>query len=198
MTEKNQPLWEGEAQQLAELFKIFGDPTRIKLLFELLSSESCVGDLALALDMSQSAVSHQLRLLRQMDNAAKLAKALAQHPCVEKVYHPSIPTFSGYETAKRLFECDSRMVAMMSIVINTEDYDKRNEFTKHLKIAHYAATLGGVRTTYQQPIYSSQAHMPDAERRKIGITPAMFRISVGIENADDLIADFTSALNAIQ
>ena len=148
--------------------------------------------------VARSLKTAELRLLRQMDNAAKLAKALAQHPCVEKVYHPSIPTFSGYETAKRLFECDSRMVAMMSIVINTEDYDKRNEFTKHLKIAHYAATLGGVRTTYQQPIYSSQAHMPDAERRKIGITPAMFRISVGIENADDLIADFTSALNAIQ
>ena len=65
MTEKNQPLWEGEAQQLAELFKIFGDPTRIKLLFELLSSESCVGDLALALDMSQSAVSHQLRIIKE-------------------------------------------------------------------------------------------------------------------------------------
>ena len=65
MTEKNQPLWEGEAQQLAELFKIFGDPTRIKLLFELLSSESCVVDLALALDMSQSAVSHQLRIIKE-------------------------------------------------------------------------------------------------------------------------------------
>lgn len=51
---------------------------------------------------------------------------------------------------------------------------------------------------YQQPIYSSQNHMPDEERRKIGITPAMFRVSVGIENVEDLIADFTNALSAIQ
>ena len=74
MTEKNQPLWEGEAQQLAELFKIFGDPTRIKLLFELLSSESCVGYLALALDMSQSAVSHQLRIIKE----SRLVKCLRE------------------------------------------------------------------------------------------------------------------------
>lgn len=87
---------------------------------------------------------------------------------------------------------------MLSFTINTEDYDKRNAFSKALKIAHYAPTLGGVRTTYQQPIYSSQNHMPDAERRKIGITPAMFRVSVGIEKAEDLIADFTNALNALQ
>ena len=148
--------------------------------------------------VARSLKTAELRLLRQMDNAAKLAKALEQHPCVEKVYHPCIESFFGHETAERLFECDSRMVAMLSIVINTEDYEKRNEFSKRLRIAHYAATLGGVRTTYQQPIYSSQSHMPDAERRKIGITPAMFRISVGIENIDDLIADFTNALDALR
>lgn len=64
MKETNQTVWEEEAQRLADFFKIFGDATRVKILFALLSSEACVGDLALALDMSQSAVSHQLRIIR--------------------------------------------------------------------------------------------------------------------------------------
>lgn len=65
MTERNQKLWEGEAQRLADFFKIFGDSTRIRILFELLSSEACVGDLAMSLNMSQSAVSHQLRIIKE-------------------------------------------------------------------------------------------------------------------------------------
>ena len=85
---------------------------------------------------------------------------------------------------------------MLSIVVDTEDYEKRNDFVKRLRFVRYAPTLGGLRTTFQQPIYSSQAHMPDEERRRIGITPAMFRISVGIEDAEDLINEFNEALKA--
>lgn len=136
-----------------------------------------------------------LRIPKQMENAAKLAKALEADPHVEAVYHPCIENFSGHETAKKLFECDEKMCAMLSFVI-PEDYDKRNEFTKRLRFAHYAPTLGGVRTTYQQPVYSSHAHVPDDIRREMGITPGLVRVSVGIENADDIIADFKEALKA--
>lgn len=136
-----------------------------------------------------------LRLRQQMENAAKLAEALERDPHVKAVYHPSLPSFSGHETAKKLFTNSSRMCAMLSFLVD-EDYDKRNAFMKKLHFAHYAATLGGVRTTYQQPVLSSQAHVPDEVRRKMGITPGMVRVSVGIENSDDLIADFTNALKA--
>ena len=58
---------EEETQQLADFFKIFGDPTRIKILCELYAKEACVGDLAEALDMSQSAISHQLRVIKAIN-----------------------------------------------------------------------------------------------------------------------------------
>ncbi len=58
---------EEEMQDLAELFKVFGDPTRLKILYVLLCSEMCVLDIAQLLGMTQSAISHQLRVLKQMD-----------------------------------------------------------------------------------------------------------------------------------
>ncbi len=58
---------EDELYDLADLFKVFGDSTRVRLLYELLSGEKNVGDLSDALNMNQSAVSHQLRLLKQSD-----------------------------------------------------------------------------------------------------------------------------------
>ena len=58
---------EEEMQDLAEFFKVFGDPTRLKILNVLLCSEMCVYDIASVLGMSQSAISHQLRVLKQMD-----------------------------------------------------------------------------------------------------------------------------------
>ncbi|MCI2000744.1 MAG: PLP-dependent transferase, partial [Clostridia bacterium] len=86
------------------------------------------------------------------------------------------------------------MTGMMSIILNTEDEAKIDKFMLKLQYAHYATTLGGLRTTLNHPVTSSHSHMPDADRRKMGITPGMFRISVGIENPDDLIADFKQAL----
>ena len=146
--------------------------------------------------VSRSLRTAQLRIPLQMANAAKIARALEKDPHVTAVYHPCIEGFSGHETALRLFENESRMCAMISFLAVSEDEAKRNEFMKRLRFAHYAPTLGGVRTTYQQPIYSSHAHVPDDIRRKAGITPAMFRISTGIENANDIIEDFTQALKA--
>ncbi len=136
-----------------------------------------------------------LRIPKQMENASILAKALENDPHVEAVYHPSLKGFSGHETAKRLFEDETKMCAMLSFIL-PEDFEKRDAFMRKLRFAHYAPTLGGVRTTYQQPIYSSHAHVPDEERRKAGITPGMVRVSVGIENINDIIADFTEALKA--
>ena len=60
--------------------------------------------------------------------------------------------------------------------------------------ARYAVTLGGIHTTLNHPVTSSHRHMPDENRRKMGITPGMFRLSVGIEDPGDLIRDFYQAL----
>ena len=86
-----------------------------------------------------------------------------------------------------------QMSGMLSFIIPEGD-EMIDKFMLRLRYAHYATTLGGLRTTLNHPVTSSHSHMPDAERRKMGITPGMFRLSVGIEDADDLIADFYQAL----
>ena len=133
-----------------------------------------------------------LRVKRQMENAVKLVRALEDIPCVEKVYHPSAHTYAQKALADKMFR-NGRSTAILSFVVS-EDMEKINEFMKRLKFAHYAPTLGGIRTTLSHPVTSSHASMPDEERRRIGITPGMIRVSVGIEDADDLIADFRQAL----
>lgn len=140
----------------------------------------------------------ELRIARQMANASKLAKALESNAHIKAVFHPCIESFSDHKTALKLWGTgkDDEMCGMLSIIVDSEDYEKRNKFVKSLKFVRYAPTLGGVRTTFQQPIYSSHAHMPDDERRAMGITPGMFRISVGIEDPDDLITEFYDALKA--
>lgn len=138
-----------------------------------------------------------LRLERQMSNAAALAKALEDNPHVLKVNHPSLESFPQHKLAIRLFESNDRMAGIMSFVL-PEEMGKIDAFMKRLKFAHYATTLGGIRTTLNHPVTSSHAHMPDEDRRRMGITPGMFRLSVGIENVADLIADFYQALEVFE
>lgn len=134
-----------------------------------------------------------LRVGKQMANAAKLAAALEAHPHVSKVNHPSLESFPQHELAMRLFASKETMCGMLSFIV-PEDMEKIDQFLEHLHLAHYATTLGGIHTTLSHPVTSSHRSVPDDVRRKMGITPGMFRLSVGIEDAEDLIADFYQAL----
>lgn len=78
---------------------------------------------------------------------------------------------------------------MLSIEL-PEDLKKINKFMRTLKLAHYAMTLGGYRTSFAYPVMSSHSDMTRDERLAIGITDGLLRISVGIENIKDLINDF--------
>ena len=139
-----------------------------------------------------------LRVEKQMENAAKLAAFFEGDKHVTKVNHPSLDSFKQRAVAKKLWpKGDNAMSGMMSIILNTEDEDKINKFMEKLEYVHYATTLGGMRTTLNHPVTSSHSHMPDADRRKMGITPGMFRISVGIEDIDDLINDFKKGFTAL-
>ncbi len=136
----------------------------------------------------------ELRIKKQTENAAKLAKALEQNPHVERVYHPSLESHPQRELAKRQFD-ENGGTAMLSFII-PEDEEKIDIFMERLNLAKYAMTLGGLRTTLSHPCTSSHHSLPDPERRALGITPGMFRLSVGLEDIDDLIADFENALKA--
>jgi cystathionine gamma-synthase len=112
---------------------------------------------------------------------------------VSKVNHPGLESFPQHTLARKLFASNETMTGILSFIV-PEDMEKIDQFMLRLKFAHYATTLGGIRSTLNHPCTSSHSHMPDADRRKMGVTPGMFRLSVGIEDVDDLIADFAQAL----
>jgi cystathionine beta-lyase/cystathionine gamma-synthase len=132
-----------------------------------------------------------LRVEKQMQNAAKLADALEKNPYVLKVNHPSLTSHPQHKLAAKLF--NNNFGGMLSFVL-PDNKEKMNLFMRKLNLAHYAMTLGGYRTTLSHPVMSSHYDTPEEERLKMGITFGLLRVSVGIENPDDLIEDFIQAL----
>ena len=137
----------------------------------------------------------ELRVRRQMSNAAKLAAVLEQMPHVKKVNHPSLESFPQYELAKKLFRSKEEMCGIISVEL-PDDLCRVDDFMRRLTLIHYAGTLGGIHTTMTHPVSTSHKDVPDKDRRAMGITPGLIRFSIGIENVDDLIADFKQALHA--
>lgn len=133
-----------------------------------------------------------VRLPQQMHTAERLAQVLAAHPHVSRVNHPSLPTYPQKALADSMFG-KKGYCAMLSFIV-PEDIEKIDRFMQALRFPHYAPTLGGIRTTLSHPVTSSHMGVPDDVRRKMGITPGMIRVSVGIEDQDDLAADFANAL----
>lgn len=133
-----------------------------------------------------------LRIEKQLKTAELLAQALQNNHHVSKVNHPSLNDFPQKELAEKIFTKKGSS-AMFSFMV-AEDIEKIDEFMKALHFPHYAPTLGGIRTSLSHPVTSSHPHVPDDIRRKMGITPGLIRVSVGIEDAEDLINDFTQAL----
>ncbi len=156
------------------------------------------GDPYAAYTMYKNFGTMDLRVRRQMSNAAKLAAALEKNEHVLKVNHPSLVGFPQHDLAMKLFRSEEEMCGMLSFVLpEAEGSDPTalvDVFTTHLKFVCYAATLGGIHTTLMHPVTSSHADVPDDARRAMGITPGLLRVSVGIEDPDDLIEEFTQAL----
>lgn len=138
-----------------------------------------------------------LRVRKQMKNAALLAEMLASHPAVLQVNHPSLDSHPQAELAKNLFKDKESMTGMLSFEM-PDDRKKINAFMNRLHLAHYAPTLGGIRTTLSHPLHSSHHHVPKEELKKMGISYGLMRVSVGIEDAEDLIADFKQALSVFE
>lgn len=133
-----------------------------------------------------------LRIKKQAANAAAIASALENNPYVKRVFHPSLLSSPYHELAVK--ETGGEYFGgMLTIELDT-DLDKLNTFIRSLRLVHYAMTLGGYRTTMSYPPFSSHDNLTREERYAIGITDGMLRISVGIEDPSDLIADFEQAL----
>jgi cystathionine beta-lyase/cystathionine gamma-synthase len=136
-----------------------------------------------------------IRLEKQMHNALELAKSLNDNPHVLKVNYPGLENHQQHELAKNLFK--NGYGAMLSFEM-PDDRKKINKFMDSLNIAKYAMTLGGYRTTLSYPAISSHFQFTKEERLKMGISDGLMRVSVGFENTQDLIDDFSEALKIFE
>jgi len=126
-----------------------------------------------------------LRMERHQANAIAIAKYLEEHPLVERVYYPGLPSHPQHDLARRQMKGYS---GMLSFEIKG---GLRNavKFVESLRIFSLAESLGGVESLIEIPSLMTHASVPADERERIGIRDSLIRISVGIEDLDDLIED---------
>lgn len=132
-----------------------------------------------------------LRMERHSTNALQLAKWLEAHPAVEKVYFPWLESHPQHSLARRQM---SQPGGMISIVVHGGE-QRAAEVIKKLKWFTLAESLGGVESLVSQPFTMTHASIPLEQRLANGIVPQLIRLSVGIEDADDLQADLAQALS---
>ena len=130
-----------------------------------------------------------VRLEKQAANAEKIACWLRERPEVRKVYYIGFPDHPGYEVTKR--QC-SGFGGMISLEVDTPETAKK--ILREVRLFQYAESLGGVDSLITYPMLQTHADVPEEERLKRGINDRFLRISVGIENAADLIEDLRAAL----
>ena len=130
-----------------------------------------------------------VRMDRHVSNAVKVAEWLNNKEEISKVYYPGLKTAEGYEVNRRQADGPG---AMISFELK-EGYDARL-FFKSLKLVTLAESLGGVESLVCHPATMTHAAIPKEIRDKVGITEGLIRLSVGIEDADDIIADIEAAI----
>jgi len=133
-----------------------------------------------------------VRMKQHMSNGLAVAKFLEADPRVEKVRHPGLPSHPQHELAKRQMRGYSGMVT----VYIKGGKEEASTFLKNLKVFVLAESLGGVESLAELPSVMTHASVPLNEREKLGISDNMVRLSVGIEDEEDLIADLDQALAA--
>lgn len=131
-----------------------------------------------------------VRMEAHVAGAEKIAKALQNNPAVKKVYYPGLPDAQGYEIQKKQAKNGG---AMISFELQ-DNYDIR-KFFEGLRLIALAESLGGVESLVCHPASMTHASIPKEIRRQVGITDTLVRLSVGIENADDLLDDLLSAIS---
>lgn len=135
-----------------------------------------------------------VRVERACKNARKVAKFLNQHPKVKNVYYPGFKTHPGHETAKQQMR---NFGAMVSFDLIEDSFDNAKKVLSATHLFTLAESLGGVESLIGHPATMTHASIPREERLKVGLTDSLIRLSIGIEDVDDLIEDLDKALTNI-
>lgn len=140
----------------------------------------------------------ELRVGRQNENAFALAKALEKNKKVNRVLYPGLPSHPQHKLARKQMLGFGGMVTIeVKPSKKVPPVEAAAKVADNLKIAVNAMSLGGVETLVSIPVYSSHVFMTDDELKRHGVTPGMIRISVGVEDVKDVIADFEESLAMI-
>ncbi|MFS4468855.1 cystathionine gamma-synthase [Maribacter sp. 2210JD10-5] len=132
-----------------------------------------------------------VRMQRHCENGKVVAEYLAHHPKIEKVYWPGFENHPNHKIAKNQMK---DFGGMISFVPSGSSYEDAVKIVEKLQVFTLAESLGGVESLAGHPASMTHASIPKAEREKSGVVDALIRLSVGIEDVEDLIADLEQAI----
>jgi len=130
-----------------------------------------------------------LRVQRHCENGEKVAAFLANHPKIETVYYPGLPSHPFHDIAKKQM--------MVSFTFKSGRKEDAIAFLENLKVFTLAESLGGVESLANHPALMTHASIPEDKRKEIGITDDLVRLSVGVEDIEDLISDIEQAFSFV-
>jgi cystathionine beta-lyase/cystathionine gamma-synthase len=134
-----------------------------------------------------------IRMERHSENGEKIARYLKAHPAVKKVYWPGFEDHPGHEIAKAQMKSFGGMI---SFELKNDTIEAARKLLSSTHLFSLAESLGGVESLINHPASMTHASIPREERIKNGLSDTLIRLSVGIEDADDLIADLEHAIQA--
>lgn len=134
-----------------------------------------------------------VRMKQHEANGNAVAAFLEQHPKVRKVYYPGLPDHPQHELARRQQSGFGALIAF-----ETGSLENAGAVLNHVRLCSLAESLGGVETLISHPVSMTHASVPKEDRELLGITDGLVRISVGIEDVEDIIEDLRGALDQIQ
>lgn len=132
-----------------------------------------------------------LRMQRHCENARRVAEFLQNHPKVGKVYYPGLENHPGHDLAKRQMR---DFGGMLSFELKGDDYDEAVRVMSSFHVFSLGESLGGVESLCTHPASMTHASIPKQERAKSGLKDTLIRLSVGVEDAEDLIDDLRQAI----
>ena len=132
-----------------------------------------------------------VRMQRHGENAEKIAAFLQAHPKVKKIYWPGLADHPNHDLAKRQMD---GFGGMLSFTLASDSFEEAKAIVEKVEIFSLAESLGGVESLIGHPASMTHASIPKEEREKTGVVNSLIRLSVGIEDADDLIEDLQKAL----
>ena len=135
-----------------------------------------------------------LRMQRHCENGKAVVDFLQGHPKVEKVYWPGLEEHPGHDIASRQM---SGYGGMISFTVKGDSIELAHKLVEEVKIFTLAESLGGVESLIGHPATMTHAAIPKEVREKVGVTDGLIRLSLGVEDAEDLIADLASAFDKL-